>query len=603
MAPEHTRRRGRRATLDSAALERFWPEARERLLRALAALGIDEATAEDAVSEAATRALSRRLVVDDVDHFCRWAFVVARNVALDGNRRANRVVLLDSFPEQVDEYDLADHVLVRDRWRATADAITRLSATDRAALLGQLDEEPPATRKEAVRQAVRRHRARARLREAMGRLGGWLGWRRLSSRWPVPPIASWGDGWAALALLPLLALSAPAASGPDSAGGLALPESTVASAGYDAAAPPAAPVAPPSGPLRQPASAVPAATDEPVAAPAEPWRFEFTPSPSYQEDHTVFASGGRRCGGTGSCPMLYVSRDGGESWSLLPATGRYLGRILLPPAYPHDPRIFSASSIDLSVSTDGGQTFRRVVDLPLTGPAAISPRFSAGDPRIVFGSQRMQRSLALEYRDGTSAVAPLRLPLPPTAMAMELSFGPVAIGEGRLLVSTLEAPTVAGLGTDTLPVAPWTSAVYSCGSTSCTRALDLGSVITPPMVAWSPTAAGAVFVGTGFSLHRSTDAGSSFADVALPESEPPAMLVALVAGPDGRLYARMMSGGLYRSDDNGTSWLLLDRDPDSPQNLALLPDGTLLQGAPSETGCGVGVSRDGGRTWAHPCRR
>src|SRR5688500_3248259 len=171
--------------LTPALLEQFWPVARERLVNALGAHGIADALAEEAVAEAATRALGRDVVVTDVDDFCRWAFVVARNVAHDSTRRSRRMVLVDEVPDRPDTYDLTRHVEARERWRATTGAMEYLSESDRAALLQELEPGEQVTRTESVKQAVRRHRARARLRKVLGQLGGWLGWlRRPPWLWP-----------------------------------------------------------------------------------------------------------------------------------------------------------------------------------------------------------------------------------------------------------------------------------------------------------------------------------------------------------------------------------------------------------------------------------
>src|SRR5688500_5629068 len=141
-------------TLTPALLEQFWPVARERLVNALGAHGVAESVAEEAVAEAATRALGRRLVVTDVDDFCRWAFVVARNVAHDTTRRSKRTILLEEMPDSPADYDIAGHVEARERWRETVDAIKRLSELDQMALVHELDGTERGTRQEAVKQAV-----------------------------------------------------------------------------------------------------------------------------------------------------------------------------------------------------------------------------------------------------------------------------------------------------------------------------------------------------------------------------------------------------------------------------------------------------------------
>lgn len=170
------------SVLTPTRLEAMWPEARHRIVTSLCAAGVDLEAAEEAMAEAATRALARGLVVEDLDEFCRWAFVVARNVVVDGGRRSRRVVLIDVVPERIDHYDLAGHVETRQRLEEATRVIARMSPIDRHALLDNLvggsgeggGGGGVGDRKQAVKQAVRRYRARARLLHALGAPAGWL---------------------------------------------------------------------------------------------------------------------------------------------------------------------------------------------------------------------------------------------------------------------------------------------------------------------------------------------------------------------------------------------------------------------------------------------
>ncbi|MDQ3757321.1 MAG: sigma-70 family RNA polymerase sigma factor, partial [Actinomycetota bacterium] len=105
--------------------------------------------------------------------------------------------------------------------------------------------------------------------------------------------------------------------------------------------------------------------------------FSFTPSPAFEEDGTVYALG--QTSGTcrvGECAVLLQSRDGGLTWQRLPGEGLAPGRILLPPAYPRDGRLFAATKematgiATLSVSEDGGRSFSDIGVAP--GAVAMS---------------------------------------------------------------------------------------------------------------------------------------------------------------------------------------------------------------------------------------
>jgi DNA-directed RNA polymerase specialized sigma24 family protein len=85
-----------------------------------------------------------------------------------------------------------------------------------------------------------------------------------------------------------------------------------------------------------------------------------TPSPHYQDDHTIVALGlGNSC----ACPVLFRSTDGGADWSatLQAAIG---SQVMLPPDYPADPRIFIGQDPGAArpawVSAGWGQPFAPV---------------------------------------------------------------------------------------------------------------------------------------------------------------------------------------------------------------------------------------------------
>lgn len=595
-----------RSTLTPDALAAFWPEAHRRLVGRLCGQGVDPTAAEEAVAEAATRALSRGLRVADVDDFCRWAFVVARNVASDLHRRSQRLVPLESLVEQADRYDLAGDVEQRLRWHDTAHALKSLSPADRTALLSTVEGERSLTRREAVRDAVRRHRARGRLRQAMGHAGAFLGWLRRPRDWARPAASFLGrDDAVAMLLAAFLAVPAGSVAATTTATGIptAKPggvtdEATTTTSTVRAAAA----LRPPSTAGSQRSLGAGAGADSKTTG----FAFEFTPSPSYDEDRTVFAAGsGDDCDDIAArCAVLFKSNDGGSSWEKLPAGGRDYGTIILPPAYPRDPRIFSAGLL-LSVSTDGGATFRALGPAP--GPATMSPLFSAGDPRILFGSDRALRSpTPMEYRDDGPVLVPWATPLAAGVLATDFWFGPGYVRDRRLFVAATEPP-VAGV-TGTQPTFPAeTTALYECTERNCRRLVDLGTSVLPSSVAWSTRDQATMLVGSTWKLYRSFDAGRTFSALSLPGTDKYRRLHRLTAAPGGRLYASVTGDGpignrLFVSDDDGTTWRLQQEAAGAFFYLTALPDGVLLDGTQLDGG-GIACSVDNGTTWARRCRR
>lgn len=582
--------------------EQLWPTAHERLLKTLCGSGFDPATAEDAIAEAAARALARGLPFADLDDFCRWGFTVARNVARDLTRDSARFVVLDALPERADSYDLAGHVEMRERWQDTARALRSLSVGDKAAILDTIsgtDEE--FSRREAVKHAVRRHRARLRLRAALGQVGAFVGWVRRPRRLPLEWLSAYDRQAAALlpsmlaAVLPWLA---PGAAAPS-----ASPDAPMTASAAPVAAPSSSDIRSALGGGEMPGgtftAALPTATPAPQAESApQPHgvAFQFTPSPAYEDDGTIFATTSQRSEDceVGPCSWLFKSTDRGATWTALPGYGGFYGQVLLPPAYPRDPRIIVAGQQVVSVSDDGGVNFR--VLGPSTGPAAMSPLFSDGDPRILIGAHPYSPNpVATQYVDGEAGVQPSLLPLPHGVVALQFWFSPEFARDGRMLVHALEAPVDVGA-----VAAPQLQsyALFDCTTTACRRVIDNAAAIVS--VAWtSPSTA---FVSSHSSLYRSLDGGRSFAEIPGPLGR--RMIGNMRRLPDGRLLVSVHNkplNSLFASGDQGGSWTLVQSSVPEVTTLTVLPDGALLGWTVATRG--ITCSTDGGETWQASCRR
>lgn len=127
------------------------------------ARGADPQTAEDIAQEVALRAIDRNVPFYDVDDFCGWAYRVARNLYVDHARARGRLVGLVDIADRSDGTDLHGEVEQRLTLGHTLRALQTLDAVDQAAIVAGVNETVEPTRKAAVRMAVRRHRARARL--------------------------------------------------------------------------------------------------------------------------------------------------------------------------------------------------------------------------------------------------------------------------------------------------------------------------------------------------------------------------------------------------------------------------------------------------------
>ena len=256
--------RGRPGLITGDSLAEVWPEVSGRLGRLLASRGASRDVADDVVQEVAARALAREIVFDDAADLMRWAVPVALNLLVDSARHAGRVTVgIDGW--DVAEGDVADLVAHRDRLTRVLGAVARLSDADRIALTSA---ESPADRREAVKLAVRRHRARRRLLALVDGVAAFVAWLGLSLRRARAPRAVSVAALPVAFVLPVaLVLVQPAPHAPERAITIGAPPRVAAPLTVTAAAP-AAPARATSGRASRAARRVTAAAT--VARPAGP---------------------------------------------------------------------------------------------------------------------------------------------------------------------------------------------------------------------------------------------------------------------------------------------------------------------------------------------
>lgn len=184
----------------SARLGEAWPEVAERLGKLLACRGVDPLLAEDIVQDVAVRALDKQVPFTDPNDLYRWAAVAARNIHIDHMRCGGRTTEVESLvgvPDGTDvAYAVERRVALGHVWRA----IAVLRPGEREAILGTLDDDRTARTSGAL---VRRHRARATLRKAVGGMIAACGAARLRGRSFSPMLRTAG---AVAVLTPVMAL-------------------------------------------------------------------------------------------------------------------------------------------------------------------------------------------------------------------------------------------------------------------------------------------------------------------------------------------------------------------------------------------------------------
>jgi RNA polymerase sigma-70 factor, ECF subfamily len=311
-------------------------------------------------------------------------------------------------------------------------------------------------------------------------------------------------------------------------------------------------------------------------------------SPNYEEDRTLFAAGRVPCQ-QGSCMVLFVSRNGGETWQRQGSEEFNGHTVLLPPSYPRDPRIFAMGESGLEVSADGGDTFKVVV--PLAGDVAISPLFNHKDPRILIGA-----TVVTEYWADNELAKPAAL-IGPAGTWLTVAFSPAFANDNTIFVGGIRPDTTGKMR----------PTVNRCAGSVCENVV-FNEGIDAPWLRPSPDFPRdrTVYAFTGHVLFRSVDGGTTFSSTSPPfvvqgsfRDLLPLNGGALIASVG---HADPARSGVYRSSDGGRTWLgrrvFLPGFEAGASRIAALPDGRLIAlGA----GFGIACSADGGRSWGPRC--
>jgi DNA-directed RNA polymerase specialized sigma24 family protein len=256
--------------------------------------------------------------------------------------------------------------------------------------------------------------------------------------------------------------------------------------------------------------------------------------------------------GTGQscqCQVLLQSLDGGVTWSATDGPLVVLNQLVLPPAYPSDPRIFGsngAPGVPAYEAAGFGARFHAVA-LP-GGLVAVAAGFDAGDARLFVAnatgvwSVNLATSAApatphleIEYASSSGAVAALATP--PAS-----STGPA------LLVWVPNLAVAPGSSTS-----PHLSAtLMACPSSGRCRPLsDLPA--SPWLLAVGADAANTVVAYTYSAVFLSRDGGRSFAQEVLPTGV--GVLSVAVLGQRGEVWASFslnpISARVERLDETG----------------------------------------------------
>ena len=336
-------------------------------------------------------------------------------------------------------------------------------------------------------------------------------------------------------------------------------------------------------------------------------------SPDFAEDGTIAV--------TSYVKGVFLSRDGGETWSLANrgvttdgrgggtkfAPLRRMHNVMFSPDYADDGTIFSADWAQLVRSTDRGGSW---TDVPMgSAPGddplrqfvlAASPAYSSD--RTVFAGTRHGEIFRSEGggEAGTwTKLADLGERVRSLAVSPDYAHDRV-----------IYAGTVTGVHTSRDGGTTW----EATGPTMATTA-DGVDPESAALVAVPPNhgADGTVFAGTNSGLFVSRDAGGTWTEVVGPPLTDASHVEAVAVSPDyaedGTVLASTRDLGLLRSTDGGASFTAVARDLVEDQHLIAdfdNPTSSPIQFSPAFASDGTVFayaqtvalrSTDGGRSW------
>lgn len=328
-------------------------------------------------------------------------------------------------------------------------------------------------------------------------------------------------------------------------------------------------------------------------------------SPAYARTGLVVAAGAMVRGCTAKCNQVWLSHDGGATWTRAAAKGWDAGNPVIAVDGRGREVLFSGTSEAVQRSDDLGATWS---DVGGGGIPAASPAYASDRLVAVAG--------ASDYtlRNGVSS------PVKGSGGAMTDSgwaFAPASTSG-----STQPALLLAGVDSARKPAVARCNRSFSCGSPVALPVAD--SFAGAPTLATSSAFAldGTVFANTAEGLFKSTDGGGSFAAVTPPMAGVRHLATVTVAlspryqeaGPDRRVWeavvafqrtaqGEQVTGDLFASRDGGATWTgagAAGPFAHGATAVAVAPDGRVFAGiAPTLSG-GLLCSTDANH-WAAAC--
>lgn len=314
----------------------------------------------------------------------------------------------------------------------------------------------------------------------------------------------------------------------------------------------------------------------------------------------AFTSSGRIFAASGG--RIIASDDDGKTWNDQSFTSS-AGSIHALITGDDDMLILGAGADGAYTSSDDGQTWiQRLKDVYVSG-LAYDP--ASGDIfAVVEGPQQGVHRSNDNGRTWTQVYGGEGFSM----IAIDPVNGLAFAGSGRALIRSADAGatwTPATLPAESLAhitFAPNGDAFAFGFPSSLRRSSDGGATwsadLKPAIAEGQPlndirfNAAGDIFIHiASLGVFRSQDNGDSWVKVGVPSVEVQTFTLA----PGGNIFAGTDNNGMYHSANDGDSWEFIALDNVNVTSLAVNPNGDILAGTARN---GVQISRDNGATWS-----
>jgi len=357
--------------------------------------------------------------------------------------------------------------------------------------------------------------------------------------------------------------------------------------------------------------AVNAATPPPSAIGAEDV-FHIAVSPAYKDTGLVAVMSSNPGSNT---VHLWISHNGGSTWQLAPANGWNHNKPVIAVDGNGHEILFSVAST-LERSDDYGNTWTDAGGGPGAIPA-VTPTFASDATLAVAGKAAGGKPDYAWHHGSASDVAGSG----GAYTDFSFNYSPNFPSGGRGAPALLNAMDKNGL-----PIIQRCNAALTCSGAATLPGAVTFSAPTALYPSSTFSTDGVVFAQSGRGIYKSLDGATTFTAVPIVQTNGAAQATPGLAlqpgytegGPIRTLFASVLAvytdpknphstGGVYRSDDGGTTWAKTASSPlDGGSNaLAIAPDGRLFAGylGSSQAGSALGLlcSPDGGASWRSSC--